>query len=248
MDGQKMLLINNQQIICCDEWIDTHKFCSLEPNIIKGICLAEHVQTTYGPNILGRRPNYYKLNQQILAEKGSLHHDIYTSLPTKTAKILFTKLWCGVYSGGTSVTLRTTDNYADKNSAEKTKNTNNFKHFGDLTNFIYNDLPFKEVGRILLFLNDHDLSTPIHTDGIITKSHRNEFLWMRTNIRKPFFVYDDIKLISYYAQGYTSFFNEQCYHGTDPAQEMNFSIRVDGVFTDKFREQLDISHIENYNE
>ncbi len=147
--------------------------------------------------------------------------------------------------GGLTVTIRHPPRYFDKNIAEKNFNTKNFVLFESLVKFVY-DLPFVQIGRIIIFYND-TLPTPIHADGYKQAHHHNEFLWLRTNKAKQFFIYDEKLKQKHYVEGYSAFFNEQSYHGSEPSTEMNFSVRVDGFFTNEFRKQLQIDHISNYN-
>jgi hypothetical protein len=242
-----MHTINGKPIVETDDFIDIETLKSLEIDIVKGICKSEHIMATYGPNTLGGRPNFYNTHMNNIPSDEEML-SLYKELEKPHEKRLFTKLMYGVYSGGTTVTLRTTEMYTQKNIASSNINTKNYNLFPSLTDYIHNILPFQSVGRILIFVNDHDLITPIHTDGFVLDAHRNEFLWLRTNKRKQFFVYNEKTQEKHYVKGHSAFFNEQCYHGTEISNRMNFSIRIDGVFTNKFREQLGIEYIENYNE
>lgn len=241
-----------------DPFIDIERLKSIELDIVKGICLSDLGIASYGPTMIDPlgRPDFLPVRRQILRLPAEHPHRMaFEELEQKTkddafalarATRIFAKIYYNIYSGGPSIPLRNAYYYADKNKADRCINTKNAHLFPALLDFIYLSLPFREIGRIIIFLNDHDLVTPIHTDDTPTAYHKNEFLWLSTSLEKKFFVYDKENDTKYHITGHSAFFDEQCWHGTDPSPKMAFSIRVDGFFTDKFREQIGIQHLDNY--
>lgn len=247
-------------------WIDTDPFIDLaalkaiELDIVKGICLSDLGMASYGPTMLDPlgRQDYLVARRQITQLPAEHpHRRLFDELETHTkhdafalarATRIFAKIYYNIYSGGPSIPLRTSRLYADKNKADRCVETKNAVLFPSLFDYVHTRLPFSEVGRIVIFLNDHDLVTPIHSDDVPVKWHQNEFLWLRPNLAKKFFIYDRTSGAKHYVTSHSAFFNEQCWHGTDPSPNMTFSIRIDGFFTQAFREQLGIHHLNNYQD
>jgi hypothetical protein len=67
----------------------------------------------------------------------------------------------------------------------------------------------------------------------------NEFIWMRTNLDKQFYVLDPDSGERKYVTSHSAWFDSvNQYHGADAGTGLTFSIRVDGVFSDAFRAQI----------
>jgi hypothetical protein len=99
-------------------------------------------------------------------------------------------------------------------------------------------LPFKETGRILIIYDDSGAEVPAHRDHMDPETC-NEFIWFRTNKNKPFYVLNNENGEKKYVESYSAWFDAvNQYHGSDAAPGLTFSFRVDGVFTDEFREQI----------
>lgn len=235
-----------------DPFIDIESLKSLEMEIILGICRSQREPTCYGLMIRDAT-DYFQAKQRILALPEDDHLRIAfeslrgTSDAHTSDSKLFSKFTDNVYSGGFNVNLRLPSLYAHKNNAAHCKNTEDIRFFPNLMKFI-TALPFTEIGRVTLFVNDHDLITPTHVDSIRGKWHKNEFMWFRTNLNKKFFVYDPKADVKHYITSHAAFFNEQTWHGTDAVHSVCFSIRVDGVFTEDLRRQLNIHQLTNYND
>jgi len=248
-------MINGQYWIDTDQYIDIDRLKSIELDIIKGICttIPYHKIATYGATVLDK-PNWTSVDQLLHNVYKDDHSVAYKNFWKEIKDIghrieaakLFTKLVYGVYSGGINVVLRSEKDYLLKNHAQHCKDTVASLAFPSLMSYL-DSLPFSEIGRAVIFLNDHDLGTPIHTDGFPGGKHTNDFLWLSTNLSKKFFVYDKSSCTKHYVTSHSAFFNEQDWHGSDGVTEMNFSIRVDGFFTPEFKNQLGISHLTNYN-
>jgi hypothetical protein len=91
-------------------------------------------------------------------------------------------------------------------------------------------LPFKATGRMLIMYDDVARPVSAHRDHIETELC-HDFLWFRTNTKKPFFMLNHKTGEKLYVEGYTAWFDSvNQYHGSDPVDGLSFSIRVDGVF------------------
>ena len=120
--------------------------------------------------------------------------------------------------------------------------TDSVAEFGLLMSFI-ETLPFKKRGRMLIIYDDSGTAVPAHRDHLDTEVC-NEFIWFRTNLKKPFYVLNHITDQIKYVAGYSAWFDTvNQYHGSDACDGLSFSIRVDGIFTDEFRRQIPVPEV-----
>ena len=78
------------------------------------------------------------------------------------------------------------DSYFDLDRTELWSLTEAANEFALLMDFI-RTLPFKSTGRMLIMYDDSPRPVPSHRDHIETEIC-HEFLWFRTNFKKPFFM------------------------------------------------------------
>lgn len=116
------------------------------------------------------------------------------------------------------------------------------REFSELTAFI-KTLPFRAIGRMLIIYDDAGKSVPAHRDHL-NKEVCNEFIWFRTNLKKPFYVLNHETNEKLYVESYSAWFDAvNQYHGSDSAEGLSFSIRVDGFFTDEFKKRIPASDL-----
>jgi hypothetical protein len=109
--------------------------------------------------------------------------------------------------------------------------------FSLLMDFI-ETLPFKQKGRMLIIYDDAGLTVPAHRDHVESEIC-HEFIWFRTNLKKPFYVLNHETNEKKYVESYSAWFDSvNQFHGSDAAEGLSFSIRVDGAFTDEFRKLI----------
>lgn len=131
------------------------------------------------------------------------------------------------------------DSYFDLDKSELWHPTEASGEFALLMDFI-STLPFKSTGRMLIMYDN--VSRPVtahrdHTDADIC----HEFIWFRTNLNKPFYLLNPLTNEKLYVESYSAWFDTvNQFHGSDPAEGLTFSVRVDGTFTDEFRQQIPI--------
>jgi hypothetical protein len=129
------------------------------------------------------------------------------------------------------------DSYFDLDRTELWHPTANANEFTLLMDFI-GTLPFKSTGRMLIMYDDVARPVSAHRDHIETELC-HDFLWFRTNLKKPFFMLNHKTDEKLYVDTYTAWFDSvNQYHGSDPYDGLSFSIRVDGVFTDEFKAKI----------
>jgi hypothetical protein len=130
-------------------------------------------------------------------------------------------------------------NYLDLNKPELWIKTEAAKEFSCVFRFI-DTLPFKALGRVLIIFDDSGLEVPAHRDHLET-SVCHDFIWFRTNLRKPFYMYNQLTQEKLYVDSYSAWFDTvNQFHGSDAAIGLTFSIRVDGIFEDEFRKQIPV--------
>lgn len=99
-------------------------------------------------------------------------------------------------------------------------------------------LPFEALGRMLIIYDHIGTAVPAHRDHEYSDLC-HEFIWFRTNLRKPFYVLNAETNKKVYVESYSAWFDTvNQFHGSDVADGLTFSIRVDGIFTEQFRKQI----------
>lgn len=129
------------------------------------------------------------------------------------------------------------DSYFDLDKTELWRPTIHANEFSLLMDFI-GTLPFQATGRMMIMYDDVARAVPPHRDHIET-GLCHEFLWFRTNLKKPFFMFNQKTGEKKYVDTYSAWFDSvNQYHGTDGYDGLSFSVRVDGKFTDEFRDSI----------
>jgi hypothetical protein len=129
------------------------------------------------------------------------------------------------------------DSYFDLDRTDVWKPSEAAKDFTLLMDFI-GTLPFEATGRMLIMFDDAPREIPAHRDHIET-SVLHEFVWFRTNLSKPLYMLNHHSGEKLHVASYSAWFDTvNQFHGSDPADGLTFSIRVDGRFTDEFRAKI----------
>jgi hypothetical protein len=129
------------------------------------------------------------------------------------------------------------DNYFDLDRTEIWHPSPHAEDFALLMDFI-ETLPFRATGRILIMYDDAPRQIPAHRDHVETEIC-HEFIWFRTNLKKPFYMLNHLNGEKKYVESYSAWFDSvNQYHGADECEGLSFSVRVDGRFTDEFRAQI----------
>jgi hypothetical protein len=127
--------------------------------------------------------------------------------------------------------------YVNLDQGELWEQTEAADEFADLMNFI-RTLPFKDTGRVLIIYDNAGKEVPPHRDHL-NPEVCNEFVWFRTNLVKPFYVLNHLSGEKKYVESYSAWFDAvNQFHGSEPAEGLSFSIRVDGKFTDEFKAKI----------
>ncbi|HEX2763576.1 MAG TPA: hypothetical protein VHM92_06980 [Allosphingosinicella sp.] len=129
------------------------------------------------------------------------------------------------------------DDYYDLDHTELWQPSEEAAEFDELVDFIAT-LPFAATGRMLIIYDDSGREVPAHRDHDDAEIC-HEFIWMRTNLEKPFYVLDPSTGEKLHVASHSAWFDTvNQYHGAQPTGGLSFSIRVDGRFTDDFRARI----------
>jgi hypothetical protein len=126
------------------------------------------------------------------------------------------------------------DRYLDLDQPGIWELTEDATEFALLMDFI-RTLPFKSTGRMLIMYDTEPRPVSAHRDHMETDIC-HDFIWFRTNKRKPFYMLNHTTGEKQYVASYSAWFDSvNQFHGSDPYEGLSFSIRVDGIFTDEFK-------------
>ena len=121
--------------------------------------------------------------------------------------------------------------------AELWKKHSNMIHFPLLQSWINDINVFKSTGRMLIFLNEPNKPTLPHIDEDFSKApkeyqHRAEFIWITSPTNGKNLIVDD------QTAAYACWFNNYSVHSSISQDIMTWSLRIDGKFTDEFKNIL----------
>jgi hypothetical protein len=128
------------------------------------------------------------------------------------------------------------DDYYDLDACEHWHASDEADEFSELMDFIAT-LPFAVTGRMLIMYDPRGRAVTAHRDhDRVDLCH--EFIWLRTNRDKPFYLLNPESGDKQYVSGHAAWFDTvNQYHGAEATGELAWSIRVDGRFTEDFRGQ-----------
>ena len=133
--------------------------------------------------------------------------------------------------------------------------TEEAKYFPGVVDWILKmkkDRIFESIGRVIFFHCEHDGIPFEHRDldaknGInVAMPHRNEFIHIRPDTRNQFYLWDPETKMKHALNTRAAWWNDQDWHGGNRVMAQTYGLRIDGKFTEQFREELGISHLENY--
>lgn len=238
--------IDGAPYIGLDSYLDLKVLDKLTLQVYAGVVRAEMQLTAFG----GLRDNNVNELYQIerLAKNKGLSEDLqehYDSLNTINSQREFLSIVFDVPYRVWSIYLRKPDLFIDKQQSSKNVDKANCELFPDLMDFIYK-LPFRSLGRVVLFFNDAFSPTPCHRDHTVIKNHNEEFLWISLLGDKKIYIYNDEQGEQILVRSKSAFFNANDYHGSVMQSGPSVSLRVDGFFTDEFKKTIGIENLKHY--
>jgi len=140
----------------------------------------------------------------------------------------------------------------------KREPTEESKFFPGLVDWIYkliDENVIEQIGRVIIFHCDHNGKAFEHRDldaenGVFENdyytNHKNEFIHIRPRTKRGFYIWDPEEQNKYYLNCHAAFWNDQDWHGGESSKEQEYGIRIDCVFTEKFREKIGINNLDTY--
>jgi hypothetical protein len=127
--------------------------------------------------------------------------------------------------------------YLDLDNPEVWEPSPAAQEFAPVMDFV-RSLPFDATGRIIIIYDNQGNAVPAHRDHMEFEVC-NEFIWMRTNSQKRFYLLDPHTGEKSYVGSHSAWFDTvNQYHGADANDGLSFSLRVDGIFSDALRQQI----------
>jgi hypothetical protein len=143
--------------------------------------------------------------------------------------------------GQSSISVYYATSFDKKHLREHCKGTKAVEYFKVLFDWLDNQDIFKEYGRVVVFPNEPSTTTPIHHDWPDGISRKDEFIWINLDQRKKFFVYDKETDTKHYVNSKICTFDNAENHGCDAVEWATWSIRIDGIFSDKFLDKTGLT-------
>lgn len=253
MNNTQIYKINNQYSINLDQYFDLDGLKNIYAELVTGLVLSkeyyepieigdqqaifskEHIEPKlYIRDIFSKTDEYQKL-----IEQGFTPIQIYD----------YVRFRFDVKTLGTKLLLRTYPNYSKafgaKHYARLNRDQSAYQYFPKFKQWIEESGAFKEVGRILFFVNELGSYTPTHCDYANLNSLKDQFIWINLFEKKKFFVLDE-EFNKHYIPGEINTFDNATWHGSEPAKHSCFTIRIDGLFSEKFLTNTGLAnHYEN---
>lgn len=265
--------INNQTYINMESHIDMNMFDSLQPEIIRGFAESRHFAkegTWMKPGfkydkmsyIINWKPIFQAVEEYLqLPDDNPIKQggwDLYTNIKDYQTRNKFTrylKMAMGAYDPYIYYFLWEEGSWDDRTGVRKL--TEEAEYFPNVVNWIESMVGpiFEHIGRVIFFHCEHDGIPFEHRDlgahnGVWDSDyytpHRNEFIHIRPNTKKPFYIWDPDTQNKTFINSRAAWWNDQDWHGGDSIKEQSYSLRIDGKFSEEFRKSLGISHIESY--
>lgn len=263
--------INNQPYFDLEKYLDMDTFDKLQPEIIRGFADArEHAkegtwmapgftfeQMSYRPHW---KPIYEALHEYLaLPDDDPIKQggwDLYCNIKDHKTRNKFTrylKMALGAYDPYMYYYLYEEGDWNDR-GAPRNK-TPEAEYFPNVVEWVEKTLDnniFEHIGRVIFFICDHDGIPFEHRDldaknGVnVMKPHRNEFIHIRPNTKKAFYIWDPEKKNKVYLNTRAAWWNDNDWHGGEKIIEQSYALRIDGKFSEEFRKQLGIDHLDTY--
>lgn len=129
------------------------------------------------------------------------------------------------------------DDYYELDRCELWHASPEAQEFSELMDFVAT-LPFAATARMLIMYDPEGRAVTAHRDHD-SSDLLHEFVWLRTNCDKPFYMLDPGTGEKRYVAGHSAWFDTvNQYHGADATGELAWSIRIDGRFDDALRRMM----------
>lgn len=266
--------INNKSYLDLEPYLDMRTFEELQPEIFKGFALARNDAkegTWMAPGFNAEKAsyqwhwtpihqaltNFFNLddNDPIKITGLELHNNIVDH-KTRNVFTRYLKMALGAYDPYIYYFLWEEGSWDDRTAERKL--TAEAVHFPNVVQWIENMVEskiFDHIGRVIFFVCEADGIPFEHRDydrknGILQHNeyvpHRNEFIHIRPNTKKAFYLWDPDLKNKTYLNTRAAWWNDQDWHGGERIMEQSYGLRIDGKFSEEFRKKLKINHLDFY--
>ena len=263
--------INDKAYFNMEEYIDMEKFDNLQPEIMAGFALArEHAKegTWMAPGFtfdqMSYIPNWkpiYKAWEEFMSlpdsnpikqEGMKLMPNDFKDFKQRNLFTRYLKMAMGAYDPYIYYYLWEEGSWDDRTAPRKL--TPEAAYFPSVVNWVESMVGtiFEDIGRVIFFHLEHDGLPFEHRDldarnGVnVIKPHRNEFIHIRPDTRNQFYLWDPETKCKTGINARAAWWNDVDWHGGNRVMAQTYSLRIDGKFTEGFRQKLGIDHIEEY--
>lgn len=263
--------INGLPYFNMESYINMEEFDKLQPEIIRGFAEAREFakEGTWMEPGFSFDDMSYRVSWKPIYEAMKEFHNLPDDSPIKQGGIdlfkdfknykqrnkftRYLKMAMGAYDPYIYYFLWEEGSWDDRTAPRKL--TEEAAHFPNVVKWVENmitDGIFEHIGRVIFFHCDHNGIPFEHRDldarhGIDkTFPHRNEFIHVRPNTKKAFYLWDPENKNKTYLNTRAAWWNDQDWHGGETIMEQSYALRIDGKFTDEFRKKLGINHLESY--
>ena len=262
--------INGVPYFDMEKYLDMAEFKKLQPEIIRGFADAREFAkegTWMKPGFTFDNMSYkmhWKPIYQAMEEFMELPKDdpIYqggidlfkdfTNYKQRNKFTRYLKMAMGAYDPYIYYFLWEEGSWDDRTAARKL--TEEAEYFPNVVKWVeqLQGTVFEHIGRVIFFHCEADGIPFEHRDldaknGMNkTFAHRNEFIHIRPDTQKAFYLWDPESKNKTYLNTCAAWWNDQDWHGGERIMEQSYSLRIDGKFTEEFRKTLGIDHIDAY--
>lgn len=263
--------INNIPYFDLEKHIDMDTFDKMQPEIMSGFAVAREFAkegTWMAPGFTFEDMSYkhnWKPIYQAMQEFQQLPEDNpikiegmklmpkdFKNFKERNVFTRYLKMAMGAYDPYIYYYLWEEGSWDDRTAPRKL--TDEAKHFPNVVRWVESMVGtiFEDIGRVIFFHCEHDGLPFEHRDldarnGVnVVKPHRNEFVHIRPDTRNQFYLWDPEKKMKYGINTRAAWWNDVDWHGGNRVMAQTYSIRIDGKFTNEFREKLGINHLEQY--
>ena len=144
-----------------------------------------------------------------------------------------------VVAGTFSMVPRYCLNFDTKHNANECVALPEDKNFAFFYEWLNSQNIFSDFGRVSLFINYQGASGTLHHDyPDASNPNQDEFILINFNPKsKKFYLIDNNTDEKVYLTGHCNWFNTSNIHGSDPVPQACYSLRVDGLFSDAFKQR-----------
>lgn len=262
--------INGQPYFNMEPYLDMARFEQLQPEIITGFAEARMYakegtwmkpgftfeNMSYIPNW---KPMYKALEEFMALDNndpiklaGSQFCKDFNDYKMRNKLTRFLKMALGAYDPYIYYFLWEEGSWDDRTAPRKL--TEEAQYFPNVVAWVESMVGtiFEDIGRVIFFHCEADGIPFEHRDldaknGVnVIKPHRNEFIHIRPNTKKAFYLWDPETKDKTYLNCRAAWWNDVDWHGGERIMEQSYGLRIDGKFTEDFRKKLGIDHLDSY--